>query len=327
MDLVYSPANVPARGAGNWVAIGKWDGLHLGHQAIVRALVEQARAAGGQSVVLGFHPLPMALLKPADAPKPVQTLEERTDALRALGVDVHLVIPFTRELAATSAEAFTNGVLLDALRARKVMVGFNHTFGRGGQGTAQTLQELCSRRGVPVQVFHPVREAGETISSTAVRYRLTAGEMAAAAEMLGRPFSLSGPVVPGDQRGRTIGYPTANLALDPGRHLPALGVYAVRVAVLPPGRHYLWPGTGARYYGGMLNLGLRPTFQGSDLRCEVHLHDFTGDLYGQRLQVEFAVRLRPERAFPGIDALVAQLRQDEQASRAALRQFDPGLLV
>lgn len=322
MQLVSAPSDVPPSPGGNWVAIGMWDGVHLGHQSILSALVGAAREGGGQSVVMGFHPHPMAVLRPDEAPRHLQTVEERADVLAAMGVRVHLVLPFTRELAGLEAREFVDRILLGELGARQVMVGFNFTFGRGGRGTAATLQELCGRRGVDVRIFEPVRVGGETVSSTAVRYLLAAGEVGRAAELLGRPFAVSGEVVPGDRRGRQIGFPTANLATSPGRQLPAPGVYAVRVTLLPPGRHAALPAEeGLARYGGMLNLGTRPTVGGTELRLEAHLFDFRGDLYGQRLQVEFLRRLRPERAFPDVDALARQLRQDEEASRAVLREL------
>lgn len=327
MELVRSVEQVPRHPDGNRVAIGMWDGVHLGHQSILRALVESARAAGGQSVVMGFDPHPMALLRPEEAPRHLQTVEERADVLAALGLDVHLVIPFTREFADLTADQFVDRILIGDLCARQVMVGFNFTFGRGGRGTAATLVELCARHGVEVRVFEPVRLGGETVSSTAVRYLLAAGEVGRAGELLGRPFALSGEVVPGDRRGRRLGFPTANLNTAAGRQLPAPGVYAVRVTLLPSGRHAVLPEEGGvTRYGGMLNLGTRPTVGGSGLRVEVHLFGFQGDLYGRRLQVEFVRRLRAERAFPDLDALARQLHQDERDARAALAEFDPSLL-
>lgn len=328
MELVTDPAAVPRRGAGNFVAIGKWDGMHRAHHSIIDRVVSAARAGGGQSVVMGFHPLPMALLRPADAPRYLQTTLERGDVLAALGVDVHLLMPFDRSLADRSAQSFVDEVLMAHLRPREVAVGFNFTFGRGGTGTATTLSELCGRWGVPVRVSEPVRVGGETVSSTAIRYLLAGGDVGGAAEMLGRPFSVTGTVVAGDRRGRTIGFPTANLELAPGRQLPATGVYAVRVAVLPDAVHALLPGQGeAPRFGGMLNLGWRPTFGGESLSCEVHLLGFSGDLYGRRLQVEFVTRLRPERPFPGPEALQAQLHSDREETQRVLTAFDPGLAL
>jgi len=325
MELVARIADVPKRGSGNLVAIGKWDGVHMGHQAIVKDLVAEARRTGGQAVVLGFHPLPMAVLRPEAAPPFLQTLQERAEVLAGLGVDVYLALPFSPELANMEPEAFVQEILLDQLAARQVMVGFNNTFGRGGRGTVQTLTELLGRRGVPVRVFPPVRVDGETVSSTEVRFFVAAGEMERAARLLGRPFALDGRVVPGDQRGRVLGYPTANLELAPGRQLPAHGVYVARVTVLeqpcPCGCSLpctVEARSGATW-GAILNLGIRPTFQGHELRCEAHLLDFRGDLYGRELRVEFLARLRAEKAFSGPEALRQQLTEDEASARAYLK--------
>lgn len=325
MELVASTREVPTREAGNLVAIGKWDGVHLAHQSVISALVADARRTGGQSVVMGFHPLPMAVLRPSEAPPILQTLEERAETMAAMGVDVHLAFPFDPGFANLAPEEFVRKVLVEELSARKVMVGFNFTFGRGGRGTAETLKQLCEARGVPVEVFEPVRIDGENVSSTEVRFYVAGGEMERAARLLGRPFAISGMVVGGDKRGRTIGYPTANLYLAERRQLPAAGVYAARVAILPVGGACsgtlpcrVLPRSGPSY-GGMLNLGMRPTFQGHDLRCEVHLFDFQGDLYGKEIRVEFLKRLRGEQTFSGLDALRTQLGADEAAARSYLQ--------
>lgn len=324
MDLIATCAEVPRRGTGNLVAIGKWDGVHLAHQAVITALVTEARQSRGQSVVMGFHPLPMAILRPNAAPPILQTLEERSETLCSLGVDVHLALPFDRALADMSPEAFVRDVLVGLLQARRVMVGFNFTFGRGGRGTAETLKHLCDQYGVPVEVFDPVRIEGENVSSTEVRFSVANGEVERATALLGRPFSICGMVVGGDKRGRTIGYPTANLNLAERRQLPAGGVYVARVTILGgqdacsgPLPCQVVPRTGPAY-GGMLNLGLRPTFDGKALRCEVHLFDYSGDLYGRELRVEFLQRLRGEQAFAGVAALKEQLGRDEVEARAYL---------
>lgn len=324
MELVNAVADVPLRGTGNLVAIGKWDGVHLAHQAIIRQLVAEAREVGGQSVVMGFHPLPMAVLSPQQAPPFLQTLEERAEMLASLGVDVYLALPFSLAFASMPAEAFVHDVLIGQLQARQVRVGFNFTFGRGGKATATDLARLCAAHDVPVSIIEPVREVGESVSSSLVRFYAAGGEMERAAELLGRPFALTGMVVGGDKRGRLIGYPTANLHLAERRQLPATGVYAVRVTVLEDA---LLCGSlpcrveprGGTVWGGMCNLGWRPTFQGRDLRCEVHLFDFAGALYGREIRVEFMRRLRAEQPFGSIDALIAQLEQDEQAARAYLK--------
>ncbi|MEW8977294.1 MAG: bifunctional riboflavin kinase/FAD synthetase [Symbiobacterium sp.] len=324
MKLVTRIADVPLKGTGNVIAIGKWDGVHLGHQAILRALVAEARRVGGQSLAVGFHPLPMAVLRPESAPPMLQTLEERAEIMAELGVDVHLALPFNREFADLTPAAFVHDVLAAQLRAQQVMVGFNNTFGRGGKGTAETMRQLCAPLGIPVHIFHPVRVDGENVSSTEVRFAVAKGRMDLAARLLGRPFAVRGTVVHGDKRGRKLGYPTANIRVQPGRLLPALGVYAARVTLLgepqpvePPVA--IFPRSGPQY-GAMLNLGTRPTVGGTDLRCEAHLFDFSGDLYGQEVQVEFLAYIRPERSFPGLGALVEQLRSDERAVREWLTE-------
>lgn len=322
MRLVTTTREVPVRGAGNLVAIGKWDGVHLAHQEILAALVAEARRTGGQAVAVGFHPLPMAVLRPDSAPPLLQTLSERAEVMARMGVDVHLAFPFDPAFAALTPEEFVRDILVGQLKAMQVMVGFNFTFGRGGQGTAETLRQLCDPYGIPVRIFDPVRVAGENVSSTEVRFYAAEGKMESAARLLGRPFAIRGQVIHGDKRGRQIGYPTANINLDEGRLLPAHGVYVARVTLLGQPEavqlpRTVTPRTGP-VYGAMLNLGRRPTFNGTELRCEAHLFDFSGDLYGQEVQVEFLHHLRREKTFAGLDALKAQLAADEQAARAYL---------
>lgn len=326
MELLASTNHVGPSGTGNLVSIGKWDGVHLGHQSILRELVAEARRTGGQSVVMGFHPSPMAVLWPDKAPPMLQSLGERAEVLASIGVDVHLAMPFDTAFAAMPPEQFVEEILIRQLNARSVMVGFNFTFGRGGKGTVATLKALCEARGIPVRIFDPVRIDGESVSSTEVRFYVAEGNMERAARLLGRPFSVTGEVVHGDQRGRQIGFPTANIALGERRQLPATGVYVARVTLLNEKAatvdqlpRQVSPRTGP-VYGGMLNLGWRPTFDGRDLRCEVHLFDFQGDLYGREVRVEFRHRLRGEQPFAGIEALKAQLKTDETAARAYLEQ-------
>lgn len=327
MDLLTSATAIPRQGTGNLVAIGKWDGVHLAHQAVIAALVAEARQSGGQAVVMGFHPLPMAVLRPDSAPLMLQTLPERAEVLAAMGVDIHLAMPFSETFSAMSPEEFVSDVLVAQLQAKKVMVGFNHTFGRGGKGTAETLSRLCAVHGIPVRVFEPVRIDGENVSSSEIRLYVAAGEMQRAARLLGRPYSLTGLVVEGDKRGRQIGYPTANVALAAARQLPLHGVYAARVTLFEEPSVcngatpcHVVPRSGARY-DAMLNLGHRPTFAGTELRCEAHLFDFSGDLYGSEVQVEFVQRLRGEQNFTGIDHLKAQLKADEADARACLERY------
>ncbi|HLO02959.1 MAG TPA: bifunctional riboflavin kinase/FAD synthetase [Symbiobacteriaceae bacterium] len=327
MQLIADLDAVPSHLQGTVVAIGKWDGVHVGHQAIIRALVAEARSGGAQSVVMGFHPLPMAVLRPNEAPPMIQTLAERAEFLAAMGVDLHLALPFDLDFAAMEPEDYIQQVLVERLRPRAVLVGFNHTFGRGGRGTVGLLKQQLGAQGIAVRIFDPVRVAGESVSSTEVRFHASQGDMAHCKHLLGRPLSITGQVQHGDKRGRAIGFPTANIALGERRQLPASGVYVARVTLLD-GESCMMPPCEVRYrtgsvYGGMLNLGTRPTVHGSDLRCEVHLFDFQGDLYGRELRVEFLHRLRGEKAFGSLDGLRAQLAIDEAAARAFLAGGDP----
>jgi riboflavin kinase/FMN adenylyltransferase len=328
MQLIADLKAVPADPQGHIVAIGKWDGVHVGHQAIIRALVAEARATGRKAVVVGFHPLPMAVLRPQDAPPMIQSLSERAETLAAMGVDLHLAIPFDQDLATMEPEAYIQQVLVQRLQARTVFVGFNHTFGHRGRGTAHMLQQILGAQGIPVRIFDPVRVAGESVSSTEVRFHASQGDMAHCWRLLGRPFAITGQVQHGDKRGRAIGFPTANIALGERRQLPAPGVYVARVTILqgagcgtPPCEVAYRTGPS---FGAMLNLGTRPTVHGSDLRCEAHLFDFAGDLYGKELRVEFLHRLRGERAFGSLDALRAQLGHDAKAARAFLAGVPTG---
>lgn len=307
--------------SGSVVALGNFDGVHLGHRAIIAALVGESRRLGVPAVALTFDPLPLQLLRPEQAPRLLTTLPEKSAQLAALGVDMHVVVPFTRDLAALTPDHYVDQVLVPGLRPKAVFVGFNHTFGKGAAGNPQVLTELCHRHGIPVVVVGAVSLGTTVVSSSAVRTAVEAGAVEQAAQLLGRPFSVWGTVVHGDQRGRTIGVPTANVALDPQRQLPMNGVYAVRACTMTQGPI---PRPTGPWYGAMANLGLRPTVGGHELRLEVHLFDLDGDLYGQTLAVQFYSRLRGEQRFPDLAALKAQLAADAEAARSALaRAGDP----
>jgi len=313
MKVVTDIAAVSGRGQ-TIVALGSFDGVHLGHQTIISATVDWAHSLGATAVVMTFDPLPMVLLRPERAPRVLTPVREKSALLAALGVDVHCVVPFTREFSNLAPEQFVDGVLMQ-LGPQGVCCGFNYTFGMGARGKAETLQELCGRHGVPVRVFDAVGSGEEIVSSTAVRTALDAGDTAKAQRLLGRPYEVSGPVVYGDRRGHTIGFPTANIGYHEGRQMPAVGVYAVqaRLVSADPVPIPLVP-----WIDGMANLGRQPTVGGETIRLEVHLFDFQGDLYGQNLSVKFWQRLRDVQRFSSLDGLVAQLNADVAAARAAL---------
>lgn len=290
------------------VAVGNFDGVHLGHQALATAALDEARRAGGTAAVLTFDPHPARILQPQRAPRTLTTLDQKAEALAALGIHHLAVLEFTREVAGESPEHFARTVLAGALGARAVVVGANFRFGRGRAGDAAALEGFGRALGFDVRVVEAVLYEGEPVSSTRVREAVEAGEMEGAAAMLGREYAVDGRVAHGDERGRTIGFPTANV--EPvNETLPARGVYACwfRVAA----RERAWPAA--------VNVGVRPTFQGQAVSVEAHLLGFSGDLYGAEARVSFVQRLRAEQRFSGVDALRAQIEQDVARARAVLR--------
>ena len=300
------PGGARERPAPSAVAVGNFDGVHRGHQALVAAAVTRARAAGEAAVVLTFDPHPAAVLRPQAAPAALTTLAQKEELLAALGVDRLVVVPFDRRLAGLAPEAFATEVLEQAVGARHVVVGESFRFGRGRAGDPQGLVELGRTRGFGVEVVPPVMEEGQPISSSRVREALAGGRVDEALRLLGRAYFVDGLVERGDGRGRTLGIPTANLAPEP-QILPARGVYAARCAL----------GDGS-LQAAVVNVGERPTFGGGRVRLEAHLIGFEGDLYGSRLRVAFHERLRDEQRFANAEALVAQIRADVAAARARL---------
>lgn len=290
------------------ITVGTFDGLHLGHQDVLGALVARATARGLPSVVVTFHPHPLEVINP-DAAPPLLTLHaEKLEMLAQSGVSYVAVLPFTARLASYEAERFVDEVLRERFAMRELLVGHDHGFGRGRMGDIGVLRALGRTRGFDVTVLPPVHSAeGQAISSTEIRRAIAVGDLARATAGLGRPYSLSGIVVRGDQRGRTIGYPTLNLALPSERKLlPPDSVYAVRIQ-LPQGE-----------FKGMLNLGPRPTVGDRSRRIEAHVFDATGDWYGAYVRVDFVARLRGTAGFADLEALRVQLTADEIEARAAL---------
>lgn len=291
------------------LTVGTFDGLHVGHQAIIQYLIERAEGQGGQSGVVSFYPHPRTVVSDAEIPL-LTTIEERADVLEQMGVDRFIVIEFTPAFAELSAEAFVRDVLVDRIGLREIVVGYDHGFGKGRKGDRRLLEHLGGELGFSVDVIPPQDVGDDVVSSSRIRsLLLDEGDVAAAARMLGRPYRFSGTVVAGDGRGRTIGYPTANLHLEePQKVVPHVGVYAVRVQVSDE----------EEPYGGMMNVGKRPTFDGEEERVEVHLFDADRDLYDRVLTIECLERLRDEQRFESVEALVEQLEEDERRSRDVL---------
>ena len=292
-------------------AFGAFDGIHLAHAKILDTAVERARALGVSAVACTFDPHPTAVLRPEKAPAPIATLEENLARIAERGLDATLVIPFTRDFSRMEAETFVDEVLVRTLGAREVVVGFNHTFGSGARGTAVLLRELGARHGFVTHVLPPLQVNGLTVSSSAIREALRDGDVEQARAFLGRPYSLTGTVRRGAGRGRTLGFPTANLKPDRPLVLAA-GVYAARAR---------WE---SRQAEAVVNIGYRPTFEESQYWVEAYLFDFAGDLYDRALTLDFLCRIRAEMKFPGVEALTAQVRADMAEARRLLRTQPAG---
>jgi riboflavin kinase/FMN adenylyltransferase len=304
-------------GAGSIVTIGNFDGVHRGHRALLAAARQQARALDATGVcAYTFDPPPRDVLRPDNGIRRLQRLEDRVALLHEQGADDVLVEPFDRAFAAKTPEWFATEVLVGRLKARGVVVGHDFRFGRGRSGDADGLRSLLAAHDVPVHQVQAVQTEGAElsgapliISSSEIRTRLANGDVEGAAVLLARPHDVVGEVVHGEARGRDLGFPTANIAAETPL-VPANGVYACRV---------LEPAALAGR-AAVVNVGVRPTFEaaGAPATVEVHVLDWSGDLYGQTLRVGFVKRLRGERAFDGLDALVAQIRRDVDATRAAV---------
>lgn len=299
---------LPPEVRGTVCTVGTFDGVHRGHQLVLERLAERARARGLPAVLVTFDPHPLEVVNPTAAPPLLTLLDEKSEVLAESPLDYVVVIPFTKTLARYEAEDFVDLVLRDRLGVRELLIGHDHGFGRGRTGDAEVLRGLGATRGFSVDVIEAVQGGdSRAISSTTIRRAVAGGDLAHAADGLGRHYSVGGIVRQGDQRGRTMGFPTLNLGAPPARKLlPPEGVYAVRVQT-PIGS-----------FGGMMNLGPRPTFGDAAAALEVHCFEMTGDLYGARVRVDFVARLRETRRFSSADALKAQLAQDELAARIAL---------
>ena len=307
---------------GSVLAVGAFDGLHRGHAALLARVRERAAARAMLPLVISFEPLPRAFFARAPLPR-LGSVRDKLEGLCAAGMTRALLLRFNAELAAMSAEDFVRDVLVRRAGAREIWVGADFRFGHARHGDVALLERLGDEAGFVTRVFDTQHDAGERVSSSAIRATLANGAFADAARLLGRPFAIGGRVVRGQQLGRTLGYPTANIRL--GRRVsPVQGIFAVRVdgataGSLPGGRS---GASCARDTGaslpGVASLGLRPTVGGREPLLEVHLFDFDGDLYGRRLAVEFVAKLRDEEKFASLDALTAQMHRDAAAARAIL---------
>ncbi len=291
------------------ITIGNFDGIHLAHQEILRRVVREARERKTHSVVITFDPHPQRVLHPERRPfYLLTTLEEKMRLIEALGIDAVLLITFTREFSAVTAEAFVREILWNGLRARKVFIGHDYAFGNRKQGNEDFLRSMGGMLGFEVESINTFMVGGHVVSSTNIRMAILEGDVRKAALLLGRPYSLEGTVIRGYQRGREIGVPTANI--EPGKELlPANGVYAVVVDL-----------EGERL-DGVLNVGFNPTFSNDRLSVEVHLMNFEGELYGRSLTVSFIERIRSEMRFESPQKLVEQILADKAKAEQILTRF------
>lgn len=317
MLVIRDQSSCPWPGERSVVTIGAYDGVHRGHQSVIGEVRRRAAAAGARSVVITFDRHPASVVRPESAPRLLTDLDQKLELLAETGVDATLVVHFDDEQSREDPVDFARRVVVDCLRAATVVVGDDFHFGRGRRGNVATLRELGAEADFEVMPMSLLpRDDGpdEPVSSTAIRRALAGGQVEVAAAMLGRPFEARGPVVQGDQRGRTIGFPTANVEVPASICLPADGVYA---------GWYLRP-DGSRH-GCAMNLGRRPTFyeRAEVSLLEAHLLDFTGDLYGEAARVQFTDFLRSERKFDGIESLTRQLKYDIDHARSALAAREP----
>lgn len=303
---------LPPHPEGTVVTVGTFDGVHRGHLAVLQEIARRARAAGRKSVLVTFSPHPLEVVNPQAAPPLLTTGPERREILAQTELDYAVFLRFDRELASYAPERFVREVLLARCGMRELVIGHDHGFGRGRSGDVETLRRLGASDGFVVDVVGQVEQGGHAVSSTAIRRAVAGGDLRTAARLLGRPYTLSGRVVPGEGRGRSIGIPTINVGEFPERKLlPPDGVYAARVE---------WAGGVAC---GMLNQGPRPTFGEHRRGIEVHLFGVDADLYGQWVRVEWVERLRDVVKFASVEDFKQQLVRDRAAALDALARHAP----
>jgi riboflavin kinase / FMN adenylyltransferase len=301
------PAPLPRDGRPAIVTVGTFDGVHRGHWEVLQEICRRARATGGRSILVTFHPHPLRVVRPEHAPPLLTTLGEKREVLAESGLEYVIFLPFTRTLQRYPARRFVEEILLGRIGMKELVIGYDHGFGRDREGGVETLREIGREIGFAVDVVEAYHLEGEPVSSSRIRRLLGEGDAAGAARLLGRPYWLEGVVVRGERKGRELGFPTANVEVgDPEKMLPMEGVYAA----------YGW--VAGRRIPGLLHLGPRPTFPGFAPTVELHLLDWSGDLYGRHLRIEVVDRIRDIRPFSSVDALIEAIRGDERDGRRVL---------
>lgn len=290
------------------VTIGNFDGVHMGHRKIIETLLLKSREHSGEPFVITFRNHPRTVIHPGSVCRMITTVEEKQQALAALGVKNIIMLEFTREVADLTAEQFYHELLIGRLGVREIVIGYDHAFGKNREGNIDYLKALAKRTGILITQVPVEALDGNAVSSTLLRHELDSGNMEKVEQLLGRKYSISGKVIKGDGRGRRLGYPTANVRpFSQDKIVPAGGVYAVSVTV-----H-------GREYGGMLNIGFNPTFNGTARSIEVNIFNFSEDIYDEPLTLTFYRKIRDERKFESADALVSQIRSDRAQAETILR--------
>jgi len=308
MKLITDLSQITEPFADPFVTIGNFDGVHLGHQMLFSEVVGKAYRHGGLSVAVTFDPHPLKVLRP-DGIRLISTTSQKIELIRLAGIDVLVVIPFTRDFAATTALDFVEKILVGTIGVRELVVGYDYAFGRGREGNIDFLREQGRRLGFPVTVVDAHYENGMLVSSTRIRELVSQGRMRDVRLLLGRHYQIHGEVQRGKQRGgRELGFPTANLKISEDDLCPRRGVYVTQVV------------HGGTVYGSVTNIGYNPTFQDNRLVAETHIFDFSSDIYGHPIKVNFLRYLRGEKKFAGVDELAAQIRMDIAAARKILRE-------
>lgn len=298
------------------LTVGTFDGVHAGHKVLINRVVEEADKSNSRSVIVTFDPHPREIINPGKAGiKLLSTLDERSELLSDLGVDEMVVIPFDRDFSLLTSEQFVRNIIWKKIGVKKFIIGYDHQFGRNREGTIETVQRLGEELGFSSHVVSKQEVKHKTVSSTAIRNAIQKkGDMKLAASFLDRYYILHGSVVHGDKRGKKIGYPTANIQpVNTKKIIPKKGVYAV------------WIRVNGEYHEGMMNIGTRPTFDGESETLEVHIFDFDEDIYGKKVQVQFADRIRDEQPFDGIDELKQQLSKDSERAKNLLKKISPNI--
>jgi len=310
MEVIRGIENYRVKARPVSLALGNFDGVHKGHQLLIKTAVEKASARGGESVAFIFDPHPIQVLAPTKAPLLLISPQRKAELLDSLGLDTLIYAPFTQEIAGWSPLDFIQKILIAELHVGNVCVGFNYTFGHRGSGTPETLQQYGEQLGFEVNIIPPVVFGGEPISSSLIRKALAEGDIQTAYHMLGYHPLIEGTVIEGEHRGSTIGFPTANIGVEAGYHIPGKGVYAALAEV------------GASVFQAVVNIGHKPTFHPEyPLAVEAHIVNFSGDLYGKIMRLQLLDKIRDEQRFASVDELVAQIARDRDRSLAISQPF------